>query len=51
MKKEAVVRARRLIQYGQLPCKNSRAVLKYSFYSLQYFKIFMFLFHYFSLKP
>ena len=47
----AVVGARRLLQSFQLPPKNSRDISSYIYNILRYFKIVMYLFHYYSRNP
>jgi hypothetical protein len=49
--KETVVSARKLLQYFQLPDKNSRDILTYVYNFCRHFKIVVCLFHYFSRKP
>jgi hypothetical protein len=54
IRKETVVSALRLLQYFQLPDKNSRDLSRYIynfFFPPRYFKIVMYLFHYFSRNP
>jgi hypothetical protein len=49
--RETVVNARRLLQDVQLRDKNSRDILKYIYNFLQYLKIVVCLFDYFSRNP
>ena len=46
-----VVIARRLLQYFQLPDKNSRDISSHAYNILLYFKIVMYLFQCFSRNP
>ena len=45
---ETVVSAQRLLQYFQLPDKNSHHISKYTYNFMRCFKIVVCLFHYFS---
>jgi hypothetical protein len=49
--KMTFVSARRLLQYFPLPDKNSRDISRYIYNFLRFFKIIMYIQHYFSQNP
>ena len=48
--KETVLSALKLLQYFQLPNKNSSDISRYNYNCFRYFKIIMYLFLFFSVR-